>query len=160
MKRGFIFAVVFCVMACLPALRSASATELPQNITLMTQDGGSVNTTALRDSPLVLMIGSAWCPECRKEAPEFQKAYLAYKDKGVQFLMILCMSKDDDIRDFILTYKITHLIAKDNGLADALGVRPIPQTFFFSKGGKLKKKIFGAAGYRELSANIEKLIAE
>ena len=160
MKRGFIFAVVFCVMACLPALRSASATELPQNITLMTQDGGSVNTTALRHSPLVLMIGSAWCPECRKDAPEFQKAYIAYKDKGVQFLMVLGMTSDDDFRDFIATYKITHLIAKDNGLAEALGVRPIPQTFFFSKGGKLQKRIFGEASYRELSKYIDKLIAE
>jgi thiol-disulfide isomerase/thioredoxin len=106
------------------------------------------------------VIGACWCPECRQEAPEVQKAYLEYKDKGVAFLYVLAVSKDEEIREFVETYKITYPVAKDNGVVGILGVRAIPQTFFFSKGGKFEKRIMGVATHKELTRNIEKIMAK
>ena len=90
--------------------------------------------------------------------PEVQKAYLEYRDKGVQFLCVLGGSKDDEIKEFREDHKVTFPLAKDNGIAEFLEVRAIPQTFFFSKGGKFEKRIMGPATYRELTANIEKIM--
>jgi len=133
--------------------------DLPDNLTFTTMDGKTITSTALKASPLVLMIGAAWCSECRREAPEVQRAYLLYRDKGVGFLCVLGNSTDPDIRDFMDSYGVTYPVARDNGIADALGVRVIPQTFFFFKGGVFSKKIMGAATYKELVSNIEKISA-
>jgi len=133
--------------------------DLPDNLTFTTVDGKTIASTALKASPLVLMIGAAWCSECRQEAPEVQRAYLLYRDRGVAFLCVLGNSTDPDIRDFMDSYGVTYPVARDNGIADALGVRVIPQTFFFFNGGMFSKKIMGAATYKELISNIEKISA-
>ncbi|MEK6700161.1 MAG: TlpA disulfide reductase family protein [Nitrospirota bacterium] len=158
MKQLFFIGVL--VFSLVVSLYAAQTKDFPDNLTFTTLDGKILDSAALKSAPLVLTIGAAWCPECRSEAPEVQKAYLAYKDKGVQFLCVLGGSTDDEAREFMETYKITYPVAKDNGIADTLGVRAIPQAFFFSKGGKFEKRIIGCATYKELTKNIEKIIAK
>ena len=43
-------------------------------------------------------------------------------------------------------------------IADAFGVRVIPQTLFFAKDGKFVKRIMGGASYREISKTLEKIL--
>ncbi len=62
---------------------------------------------------------------CKAEAPELQKAYLSYKDKGVLFIGVFTMSGDADIRKFAATYRLTFPVGKDNRLSRALGVMGI-----------------------------------
>jgi peroxiredoxin len=95
---------------------------------------------------------------CKKEAPELQKAYLSYKDKEVFFLGVFVMSKDEDIRKFTETYKITFPVGKDNGISSTLGVRGIPVTVFISKEKRVAKRFIGDIDYAELSGNIEDLL--
>ena len=149
-----------CIVLLVVSAHAGQAKDFPDNLTFTTVDGKTLDSAALKGAPLVLVIGACWCPECRQEAPEVQKAYLEYKDKGVAFLFVLAASKDEEIRDFVKTHKITYPVAKDNGLVDALGVRTIPQTFFYSEGGKFSKRIFGCATHRELTSNIEKIMAK
>lgn len=162
MKR---FLIIVCII-CLFSLRLVSSpfagqpTEFPDGVTLTTVDGKALDSAALKSRPLVLIIGATWCPECRREAPEVEKAYRQYEDRSVMFLWVLGGSKDEDIKDFLLTYKITYPVARDNGIAEALGVRVIPQTLFFATGGKFVKKIIGPASQKELTENIEKIIGK
>jgi peroxiredoxin len=134
--------------------------DFPDNLTFTTLDGKTVDSAALKSASLVLMISATWCPECKRQAPEVQKAYLEYKDKGVRFLCVLGGSTDDDIKEFLETHKVTFPLVKDNGIVEFLEVRAIPQTFFFSKGGKFEKRIIGPVTYRELISNIEKIIGK
>lgn len=158
MKQWF-FIWVFAFLLAISA-HAGQSRDFPDNLTFTTMDGKTVASAALRGAPLVLVIGACWCPECRQEAPEVQRAYLEYEAKGVAFLYVLAVSKDEEIRDFVETYKITYPVAKDNGIVELLGVRAIPQTFFFSKGGKFEKRIMGAATLKELTSNIEKIMAK
>ncbi len=158
MKR--LFFICGCIISLALFVHAGQAKDFPDNLTFTTMDGKTVDSAALKGAPLVLVIGACRCPECRQEASEVQKAYLEYKDKGVAFLYVLAGSTDEEIKDFVETYKITYPVAKDNGIVDTLGVRAIPQTFFFSKGGKFEKRIFGCATHKELTSNIEKIIAK
>jgi len=142
------------------SLHAGQPSDLPDDLALTTFDGKVLDSAALKSRPLVLMFGSGWCPECRREAPEMQKAYLEYRDKGVLFLCVMGMTNDEEIRDFMETYKLTFPVAKDNGFAEALGVQAIPQTFFYAKGGKFVKKIVGPASHGELVTIIEKIIGK
>ncbi len=158
MKHSFFICVLVISLAL--SAHAAQTKDFPDNLTFTTMDGKTIDSAALKGAPLVLTIGAAWCPECRSEAPDVQKAYLAYKDKGVQFLCVLGGSTDEEIRDFVEAYKLTQPVTKNNGIVELFGVRVIPQTFFFSKGGKFEKRIMGAASHRELTSNIEKIMAK
>jgi len=154
-----LFFICGCIVSLALSAHAGQAKDFPDNLTFTTMDGKTVDSAALKAAPLVLFVSAPWCPECRREAPEIQKAYLEYKDKGVQFLCVLGGSKDDEAREFMETYKVTFAVAKDNGIVEILGVRVIPQTFFFSKGGKFEKRIMGVATHKELTSNIEKIMA-
>lgn len=140
--------------------QAVQPTDFPDNLTFTTFDRKVIDSAALKTAPLVLIIGASWCPECKRQAYDVQKAYLEYKDKGVQFLCVLGGSKEADVKDFIETYRITYPVARDDRIAEMLGARVVPQTFFFSKGGKFKKRIIGPASHRELVSNIEKIISK
>ncbi len=158
MRRFFI--ICLSVFSLAFFWSDAPPKDLPGDFTFVAIDGTTIDSKSLKGAAVVMAVGSTWCPECRKEAPELERAYLSYKDKGVVFIAVLGGSSDDQIKDFVQTYKLTFPVGKDNGLADAFGVRVIPQTFFFSRDGKFVKKIVGEASYRELSSQIEKILAK
>lgn len=144
--------------AALPCSGTAFAAgkDLPPDFLFTSLDGKTFDYAALKGSPVVMAVGAAWCPECRAEAPEMQKAFLAFKDRGVVFFGVFGSSSDDEIRDFAETYKLTFPVGKDGGIVEAFGVRAIPQTFIFAKDGTCLKRIVGTASYKEIARYIEK----
>ncbi len=155
MKRAAGVLAVFFVFCSF-----AQAKDLAPDFTFESLDGKIIDFKSLDSAPLVMAVGAAWCPECRAEAPEMQKAYEAYKDRGVVFIWVFGNSKDEDIKEFIEDYKLTFPVGKDNGIVDAFGVRAIPQTFFFSREGKCIRRIIGSATLREISKYVEMLLKE
>jgi thiol-disulfide isomerase/thioredoxin len=156
MKQVLIICLL--IVSLIGSAYAGRTKDFPDNLTFTMLDGKTVDSAVLKSTLLVLILSASWCPECKRQAPEVQKAYLEYKDKGVQFLCVLGGSRDDDIKEFLATYKVTFPLAKDNGIIEFLDVRAIPQTFFFSKGGKFEKMIIGPVTYRELTSNMRHLI--
>jgi cytochrome c biogenesis protein CcmG/thiol:disulfide interchange protein DsbE len=160
MKRYRIIITGLLLLLCVSSVHAGQPSDLPDDLALTTLDGKALDPVALRSRPLVLIVGATWCPECRREAAEAQKTYLEYEARGVMFLWVFGASRDADIRDFLAAYKITFPAALDNGIAERLGVRVIPQTLFYAKGGKFVKKIIGPASHGELVSNIDKIIGK
>ncbi len=160
MKRYRIIIIGLLSLLFVSSLHAGQPSDLPDDLVLTTIDGKVLDSVALKSRPLVLIVGATWCPECRREAPEAQQTYREYEARGVMFLWVFGGSKDDDIRDFLADYKITFPVARDNGIAERLGVRVIPQTLFYAKGGKFVKKIIGPATHGELVTNIDKIIGK
>ncbi len=72
-------------------------------------EGKRLKVSDYRGKVVVLNIWGAWCPPCRVEAPQLQKVWKSYKDKGVQVLGIDVRDDDrsfpeDFMRDTGLTY--------------------------------------------------------
>ena len=55
-------------------------------------EGEQLKLSSYKGKVVVLNIWGAWCPPCRVEAPQLQKVWESYEDKGVQLLGI-------DVRD-------------------------------------------------------------
>lgn len=75
----------------------------------LTQQGKQLKISDYKGKVVVLNIWGAWCPPCRVEAPQLQKVWDSYKDKGVQVLGIDIRDDDrsfpeDFVRDTGLTY--------------------------------------------------------
>lgn len=134
------------------------ARDLDHDFSFVSLDGRTIDFKSLAGAPLVMIVGAAWCPQCRAEAPHIQKAYEAYQGKGVVFIGVFGNSKDEEIKEFIENYKLAFPVGKDIGIVKAFGVRAIPQTFFFDRNGRCIRRIIGAASYEEISEYVEKMI--
>jgi thiol-disulfide isomerase/thioredoxin len=73
------------------------------------EEGKQLKVSDYEGKVVVMNIWGAWCPPCRVEAPQLQKVWEAYEDKGVQVLGIDVRDEDrtfpeDFMRDTKLTY--------------------------------------------------------
>ena len=73
------------------------------------EEGEQLKLSSYQGKVVVLNIWGAWCPPCRVEAPQLQKVWEEYQDKGVQVLGIDFRDEQrsapaDFMRDTGLTY--------------------------------------------------------
>jgi cytochrome c biogenesis protein CcmG/thiol:disulfide interchange protein DsbE len=134
------------------------AEDTVKDFTLKTIDGKTLTSSSLRGAPFVVNVAGTWWKKCKKEIPEFQKASLVYKDRGVRIIAVFVKSELDDIKEFVDTNKITFPVGKDNGLAKDLGAQGVPVTIFIDKNGKIVKRHFSIIDYEQLSSNIEAML--
>ena len=74
------------------------------------------------------------------------------------FLGVFAMSKDKDIKEFANKYRIGYPVGKENGIAEALGAKGIPETFFISKEGMIVKRYSDVITFLKLTTEINKLL--
>lgn len=80
----------------LAALAPAAAAQQPQHGTgqtapefaLASLDGQTVRLSQFRDRLVLIHFAATWCPFCNAEAPHLEALHKAYKDKGVQVLIL------------------------------------------------------------------------
>ncbi len=73
------------------------------------EEGEQIKLSSYKGKVVVINLWGAWCPPCRVEAPQLQKVWETYQDKGVQVLGIDFRDYDrqqpaDFMRDTGLTY--------------------------------------------------------
>jgi peroxiredoxin len=71
------------------------------------EEGQQLKVSQYSGKVVVLNLWGAWCPPCRVEAPQLQKVWEGYEDKGVQVLGI-------DVRDYDRTFPQDFM--RDTGL--------------------------------------------
>jgi thiol-disulfide isomerase/thioredoxin len=132
--------------------------EVIRDFTFTGIDGKTLRSAELSGRPLVIVMLASWCPPCKKEAPDLEKAHLAYKEKGVLFLGIFVASSDKSILRFAEKYRLTFPVGKGDGISGQFGRKPFPATMFVSRDGTILGKHFGEVGYDELVAGIEEIL--
>ncbi len=127
------------------ATELVKAGTLAPDFTLKTPDGKSVQLSKfLHGRTVVLDFWASWCPDCRKEAPDVQRMYDAYRQQGIEFIGV---SMDTDVKAWkkaIKTYGITYTQVselkpfKETDIAKAYGVKWIPSMVVVGPDGKVK----------------------
>ena len=108
-------------------------------------DGGCIDLADHRGRPVLLNFWASYCTPCREEFPLLKEAQEKYGDDlaiiGVSFRDI-----DDDAKAFADDQDATWLLGFDEtgDVGKAYGVRPIPQTFFITRDGKISSHLFQA----------------
>ena len=129
---------------------------------------GNKNDVKLSDffgKPIVLNFWATWCPPCKAELPDFEKAFKEYGDK-VQFIML---NQTDGGRD---TFEVVKKFIADNGYTFpvyyddtfdatyAYSAFSIPMTVVIGADGKLVDTHIGMISGEKLVSYIEKVIEE
>ncbi len=118
----------------------------------------------LKGKVVVLNFWATWCAPCKKEIPAFNRVYEKYKDKGVVMLGVntdVNISNIDLLNfqsDFEMTYPA---VLVDTKIAASYSVPDrIPTTFIYNKNGARVRSEEGGLEEAELSAILDKLLAE
>ena len=123
-------------------------------------DGGTVGLAEHAGAPVVVNFWASWCSPCRKEFPLLKAARAKHAADGLEVIGVSYRDIASDGRAFVAGEGADWAFARDpdGDLADAYGVRAVPQTFFIDAGGTIVSRVFGITSARDLESEIQKIL--
>ncbi|HSL50073.1 MAG TPA: TlpA disulfide reductase family protein [Candidatus Deferrimicrobiaceae bacterium] len=131
--------------------------------TLTAFDGKPISLESLRGRVVVVNFWASWCvPACYDEAPSLERAWQAYRDRGVVLVGINIQDKEEPARRFLDRFGHTFPNAPDPAgrVSVDYGVYGVPETFFIDRTGRVRFKHVGAVTDEILKQQLDKLLAE
>ena len=127
-----------------PAVGLAQGNRAPE-FNLTTLDGEDVALVDLRGKIVLLNFWGTWCGPCRREMPEFQKAYEQWGPQGFEILAIAYNDTEEAMRDFRDEFSLRFPLALDDTgrVNDAYDIQTRPSSFLLSSDGIILARHFG-----------------
>lgn len=123
---------------------SAAERRDPVALAGETLEGAQLDLATLRGRVVVINVWGSWCPPCRKEAPDLQRAYDELEPHGVEFVGINFRDPDPaPAKAFQRTFGITYPSLRDDGgnallaLRGAVSANSIPSTLVLDTEGRI-----------------------
>jgi thiol-disulfide isomerase/thioredoxin len=141
---------------------SAPAKQKAPDFSMTDIEGTRITLSGLiaNGKPIVLNFWASWCPPCKVEMPEFDKAY---KETGgeVQFIMLdLTDGQRETVQkgaQYVKEQGFSFPVYFDTGqeAAYTYGIRAIPTTLFIDKDGYIVTGVQGAINGQTLRRGVE-----
>jgi len=130
------------------------------DFSLTTFKGATISLEDLRGKPVVINFWASWCPPCRIEAPLLERAWRAYKNRGLIFLGVNIQDRKEDALSYIREFDITFPNGPDptGEITIDYGVSGLPVTFFISRKGEVVRRWVGALEPDVLIGSIEEIM--
>jgi cytochrome c biogenesis protein CcmG/thiol:disulfide interchange protein DsbE len=131
--------------------------------TLTTFDGKPISLESLRGRVVVVNFWASWCiPACYDEAPSLERAWQAYRDRGVMLVGVNIQDKEEPAKQFLARFGHSFPNAPDpvGRVSVDYGVYGVPETFFIDRKGRVRYKQVGAVTDEIMRVQIDKLLGE
>ncbi|MBI5668816.1 MAG: TlpA family protein disulfide reductase [Chloroflexi bacterium] len=130
------------------------------DFTLTTLTGETYKLSDLKGQVVVINFWASWCGPCRVEAPELQKVWDSYKDKGVMFLGVAYTDTERGAKAFIQQYNQTYPNGLDIGtkISDLYNIQGVPETFIVNQKGEVVEFIMQQVNETELSRILDRVL--
>ena len=131
------------------------------DFTVYDAQGNEVKLSDYLGTPVVINFWATWCPPCKNEMPDFQRAYVKYGYK-IQFLMINVAAGRDTVpvvKSFINKKGYTFPVFYDTDFnaSDTYNITGIPTTYFISADGYIVSYVVGSVSGDALNQEINKI---
>ena len=107
--------------------------------------GETVSRADMQGSVVLLNFWGTWCGPCRREMPEFQKAYEEWQASGFEILAIAFNDTEGAMADFRDEFGLTFPLALDatGDINDAYAIQTRPSSYLLDKDGIILARHFG-----------------
>lgn len=135
------------------------------DFTVENADGEAVSLSSMEGKPVVLNFWASWCPPCKSEMPDFQKAYETYGEE-IQFMMVDLTDGSRETREtagkFIEEQGFTFPVYYDVNQEGvyAFYVSAVPATYFIDEKGVIVAAGKGMLDEEALEKGISYLISD
>lgn len=167
LRLGNCLALVFLCLtlsACKeqqPAKPGESVSSL-YSVALPGNDGKMVDFRAFQGKVVVIEFFASWCEPCKEIAPQIERIYRQYGQKGV---VVVGVSLDvsgnhDAVRRFVEKHKIPFPVVIDDGrIREKTGIFSVPAVMVIDASGTTRAKIIGARRdlYEQVSRQLDTL---
>ena len=135
------------------------------DFTVEDADGKAVALSSMEGKPVVLNFWASWCPPCKSEMPDFQKAYETYGEE-IQFMMVDLTDGNRETREkageFIeeqgFTFPVYYDVHQEG--AYAFYVSALPATYFIDEKGTIVAAGKGMLDAEAIEQGISYLISD
>jgi cytochrome c biogenesis protein CcmG/thiol:disulfide interchange protein DsbE len=129
-------------------------------LTLPRLDGtGAMSLADLAGKPVVVNFWASWCTTCKAEAATLVAAEKKWRDKGVVFLGIDSVDKDDAAKAYEKTYGVEYdsVVDADGKTAAEWYVTAYPESFFISPDGRIVSAVRNGVDAKTLDEHIAEI---
>jgi cytochrome c biogenesis protein CcmG/thiol:disulfide interchange protein DsbE len=121
---------------------------------------GEVRLADVRGRPVIVNFWASWCNPCREEFPLLKEALRDHRADELAVIGVTYQDIPSDSRAFVNKMDATWPQGVDDGgqVAEAYGVRAIPQTFFIAPDGTIVARVFGITSQDKLDQPLRKLL--
>jgi len=126
-----------------------------------TFDGQSYSLSDFRGKVVMLNFWAGWCAPCADEAPELEKAWQFYKERGdVVFLGMAYADNGPSSLAFLERHGVTYLNAPDIGtrVSEMYNIQGVPETFIIDQDGNVAHFFYAPTNFRYLRSIIDPLL--
>lgn len=122
--------------------------------------GKLVHLSDFKGQPVWINFWGSWCPPCRAEAPDLEKAYQEVKPKGIVMLAVSVRESPQDAARFAVLNHLTYQILSDpsqKGTA-AYPVNNFPTHFFVDANGIIRAEVLSNLDTKTAVSYAEQLL--
>lgn len=132
------------------------------DFTMATYSGEEFTLSEHQGKVVVINFWASWCAPCKEEAAELQQAWVDYQERGVQFVGVDYVDAEAPARAYLAEFAITYPNGADLGtkISDAYHIRGVPETFIVNRAGEVVFYVANPITYEQLTAEIDKALAE
>ena len=153
--------LLLLLLVCLAAPSFAlKQGELFPPLPATTLEGKAINIGQLQP-PMILTVGTTWCPSCGNLRRELDKIRPFLKENGIQYVEIFLGESPDKVKKYLESIHLAHpdvVLLDSKVIGRALRVRMIPRVILVDKEFRVYKDtppFSGAALQRELSQMLD-----
>ena len=107
----------------------------------------------------MLNFWATWCPPCKQEMPDIEKAYQKYRGEGLVVLGVDQMEDLDTVQKFVKQngYSWTFLLDSDGEASKVYRASALPTTYFVDRQGIIRDVQVGAINAALLDSKLTKI---
>jgi cytochrome c biogenesis protein CcmG/thiol:disulfide interchange protein DsbE len=158
---GFVAVAALFGIALIDKNRTQPTRGTAPDFSLTTFDGQTVNLSDLRGKVVVINFWASWCIPCRDEAPDLQRTWERYQERGVVFLGIAYTDTERNALAFIQQAGTTYPNGLDirTRISARYHIQGVPETFIIDREGNVVEFVMAPLTEAELSARLDRVLA-
>ena len=144
-----------------PAIGLAQGNRAPA-FTIETLAEELVSLSDLRDHVVLLNFWGTWCGPCRREMPEFQKAYEEWNAQGLEILAIAYNDTEAAMESFRDEFDLSFSLALDESgkINETYGIQTRPSSYLIDGDGVILARHFGIMTESQLGELLHEAFAQ